>query len=182
MSVVRLISGRFGGRRIAAPDNQRTHPMGERVRSALFNMIAVEGKEVLDVFAGTGALGLEALSRGAARATFIEKDRIAQRILTENIMELGVDDEAKLIKASAAAWMTSSPNAQFDTIFCDPPYRDMQLSTVVKLFKHLKPNGLMVLSHPGRGEAPTANGVVVVDNRKYGDAALTFYRREATEG
>lgn len=177
MSTVRIISGEFGGRFIAAPDNTRTHPMSERVRGALFNMIDVEGMVVLDAFAGTGALGLEALSRGAKSVVFIERDRVAQKVLQENIETLGVSRRAKVIKSSISSWDETSKNAQFDLVFCDPPYHDMQLSTVQRLFSHLKPSALMVLSHPGRGETPTANGVVVVDNRTYGDAALTFYRQ-----
>jgi 16S rRNA (guanine966-N2)-methyltransferase len=180
MSRVRLIAGIFGGRFLTAPDNTRTHPMSERVRGALFNMIDVEGRTVLDAFAGTGALGLEALSRGAKSVTFIERDRVAQKILAENVQTLDVSEKAQIIKASVSAWHETSETAKFDLIFADPPYHDMQLSTVTKLFSHLNSNALMVLSHPGRGETPTANGVVVVDSRMYGDAALTFYRREAT--
>lgn len=80
---VRIISGKYGGRRIDAPDTTRTHPMSERIRNALFNSISSEinGATVLDAFAGTGAIGLEALSRGARRVTFIEKDRVAQKVL-----------------------------------------------------------------------------------------------------
>lgn len=178
---VRIISGEFGGRKIEAPDGERTHPMGERIRNALFNKILdeVQGADVLDVFAGTGALGLEALSRGARSATFIERDRTAQKILASNITLLGVEDRATLIRTSASNWLETSEPRQFDIIFADPPYHDTQFSTVSRLMGLLKPSALMVLSHPGRSESPTKAGVVVVDNRSYGDAVLTFYRREA---
>lgn len=176
---VRLISGTLGGRFIEAPDTSRTHPMSERIRGALFNMLGdVGGQYVLDAFAGTGALGFEALSRGAREATFIERDRIAQKIITENIESLQVEPQAKLIKSTIAAWDETAQDQMFDLIFADPPYNDVQFSTVSRLFTHLNPNGLMVLSHPGRESAPTVNGVVVVDKRNYGDAALAFYRRE----
>ena len=177
---IRIIAGEFGGRKIEAPDGERTHPMGERIRNALFNKIIddLPGADVLDVFAGTGALGLEALSRGARTATFIERDRVAQKIIAKNITTLGVEDRATLIRTTASNWLETSEQPQFDVIFADPPYHDVQFSTVLRLMGLLKPSALMVLSHPGRSESPTKPGVVVVDNRVYSGAVLTFYRRE----
>jgi 16S rRNA (guanine966-N2)-methyltransferase len=177
---IRIISGELGGRKIEAPDTGKTHPMSERIRNALFNSIAhdIAGAKVLDAFAGTGAVGLEALSRGAHDVTFIERDRTAQQILAKNINALKVEERVTIFRMSVDAWLKSNPEEVFDLIFVDPPYDDMQFSTVGELFGLLKPNGLMVLSHPGRGEIPTKTGVVVVDNRSYGNAYLTFYRRE----
>jgi len=154
--------------------------MSERVRNALFNSLGTRiiDADVLDAFAGTGALGLEALSRGARYATFIEKDRLAQKILDTNIASLGVENTTRNIKTTVLNWAEVYKGDGFDIIFADPPYHDPQFSTVSKLFGLLKPGGIMVLSHPGRGEEPTKNGVVVVDNRSYGNAFLTFYRRE----
>jgi len=176
---VRLISGLYGGRIIEGSGSTRTHPMGERIRNAIFNKIGAELKdaEVLDAFAGSGALGLEALSRGAKNITFIERDRVAQNIISNNIALLKVEDESSLVKAPVSSWVTTT-HKQFDIIFADPPYHDPQLSTVTELFGLLKPNGLMVLSYPGRSEKPTETGVVVVDNRSYGNAAIAFYRKE----
>lgn len=178
---VRIISGKYGGRRIDAPDNNRTHPMSERVRNAMFNSIASEIGEadVLDAFAGTGSIGLEALSRGARRVVFIERDRIAQKILAKNISTLGVENTTNIVRTTVSNWIDTYLGDGFDIIFADPPYHDTQFSTVQRLFGLLKPGGLMVLSHPGRGEEPTKKGVVVVDNREYGNAFLTFYRRES---
>lgn len=178
---LRIIGGQFGSRKIDTPDSSKTHPMGDRIRSALFNMIATElpDAEVLDGFAGSGALGLEALSHGAKFATFIERDRIAQKVIEKNIKLLGVQDKSKLIRSSVSGWIDTADEKQFDIIFADPPYHDMQFSTVLKMQGLLKPGALMVLSHPGRSESPTKPGVVVVDNRSYGDAALTFFRRES---
>lgn len=177
---IRLIAGKYGGRQIACPPGKQTHPMGERIRGSLFNILGdITGLEVLDAFAGSGSLGLEALSRGASHATFIERDKIAQRVIEENITTLHVEDRAKLIKTSVAQWDETTKNEHYDIIFVDPPYHDLQISTVNRLVKYLKPNGLMVLSYPGRESTSTVNGVVVVDNRSYGDAALAFYRLEA---
>lgn len=177
---LRIIAGELGGRTIAAPDGKRTHPMSERVRNALFNSLgdSVHGAHVLDAFAGTGALGIEAISRGAEFTTFIERDRVAQKVLAENLESLKITDRTKLVKASVGVWIDTYDGPKFDLIFADPPYHDTQFSTAMRLIGLLKPNGLMVLSHPGRSESPTLPGVVVVDNRGYGDAALTYFRLE----
>lgn len=178
---IRLISGTYGGRKIDAPDGDRTHPMSERVRNALFNSIGseIEGAAVLDAFAGTGSVGLEALSRGAKHATFVERDRTAQNILAKNVTTLGAEERVAIIRSSVASWCEATKDKEFDVIFADPPYGDTQFSTVFQLFSLLKIGGLMILSHPGRGEIPTKTGVVVVDNRSYGNAYLTFYRRDS---
>ena len=176
---VRVIAGEYGGRQLACPPGERTHPMGERVRGSLFNIVGdLTGKNILDAFAGSGAMGFEALSRGARQVTFVERDKVAQRVISENITTLSVDEQTKLIKTSVAQWDETAEKELFDIIFADPPYHDTQISTVTRLVKYLKPNGLMVLSYPGRESVPTVNGVVVVDNRSYGDAALAFYRLE----
>jgi len=177
---LRIISGKFGGRSIQAPSGRLTHPMSSRVRGSLFNIINEQlvGAEVLDVFAGTGSLGLESLSRGAKKATFIERDRLASKILIENIKSLNVVASTTVVQIGARTWIDKNLDKSYDIIFADPPYNDLQLSTVSSLASLLKPNGLMVLSYPGRGELPTVQGVVVVDNRSYGTAALTFYRNK----
>lgn len=178
---VRIISGTYGGRVIDAPDRRSTHAMSERARNALFNSIGgtIAGTNVLDAFAGSGSLGIEALSRGARSAVFVEKDRIAAKIIQQNIDLLGIGDKAKVIKAGVASWESTTDDEQFDLIFADPPYHDTQFSTVQKLFRLLKANGLMLLSHPGRGEVPIQNNrIVVVDNRSYGSLHLTYFRKE----
>ena len=177
---IRIIAGKFGGRSIAAPQSNRTHPMGERIRGSLFNILGdLSGYTVLDAFAGSGALGLEALSRGAEFVTFIEKDKLAYDTIVKNTISLDVEDRVQTVHATIAKWDETVQSQQFDLILADPPYHDLQLSTVSRLTKYLKPNGLMVLSYPGRESASTVNGVVVVDNRSYGDAALAFYRLDA---
>lgn len=154
--------------------------MAERVRNAMFNSIGDEviGARVLDAFAGSGAVGIEALSRGAAHVTFVERDRIAQRVIAENVELLGIQEQSKIIKASVSAWVSTYDGEPFDLIFVDPPYHDPQFSTAMQISGLLKPGALMVLSRPGRSESPTKSGVVVVDNRSYGDAALTYFRLE----
>lgn len=177
---MRLIAGKYGKRLLETPKGYATHPMGERIRSAMFNSLIgkLEGANVLDAFAGSGALGLEALSRGAAHVTFVERDPNALRALQDNINKLECVKNTTIARRGVSSWVEDTTEG-FDIIFADPPYNDPQLSTVSKLFRLLDVGGYMILSYPGRGEAPTAsNGIVVVDNRGYGNAALAFYRRE----
>jgi len=177
---LRIISGKFGGRIIQAPIGKTTHPMGERVRGALFNIIKdeLQDTQVLDAFAGTGSLGLEAVSRGAALATFIERDKSTVKVLNSNINMLDVVEYTTVIQAELTTWIDKNQDKFYDVIFVDPPYDDLQLSTVSRLAGLLRLNGLMVLSYPGKGEVPLIMGVVVVDNRSYGTAALAFYRKK----
>ena len=180
--IVRIIAGEFGGRKIDAPDRRSTHAMGERIRNALFNSLGsdmVQGARVLDAFAGSGSVGIEALSRGATQAVFIEKDRIAAKILAKNITMLDLEARTELIRTTVNNWLETAEPEPFDLIFADPPYMDPQFSTVHKLFGLLKVGGTMVVSHPGKGEVPLQTGIVVVDNRSYGNAHLTFFRRDA---
>ena len=176
---VRIIAGKFGGRIIQSPGSEITHPMSERIRGAMFNIIGddVMDAAVLDAFAGTGAIGLESISRGAKSVTFVERDRLAYNILNENIQLLGVGSQATPFQIGLSTWIEKNQGNFYDIIFADPPFTDTQLSTVTKLLGMLKPNGLMLLSYPGSGEVPTVDGFVVVDNRIYGNAALAFYRR-----
>lgn len=177
---LRIIAGEYGGRFIQAPATKSTHPMGERVRSAMFNTLGDElvGARVLDVFAGSGAVGLEALSRGAREVTFIERDRVAVKILAENIESLGAREKSIVINTTVNNWLTSASSDEFDVIFADPPYHQPQFSTITRLMGLLKPNGVMVLSYAGIGEVPRQYGIVVVDNRSYGSAHLAYFRRE----
>lgn len=174
---LRIIAGSLGGRFIDSPDSSATHPMSERVRGALFNSIDVRGKTVLDAFAGSGAIGFEAISRGAETVTMIERDRKAQTVIAENIRKLHLEPKVHLVKANCRAWATTYSGPEFTIIICDPPYSDVKVSTLELLRTHLKHNGLMVVSYSGREPAPAVNGVVVVDKRYYGDAALAIYRK-----
>jgi len=177
---LRVIAGSLGGRFFDSPDTSTTHPMSERMRGALFNSLGdISGQSVLDPFAGSGAVSFEAISRGAVHATLIERDKRAQATIQHNIAMLGLQQKTQLIKANSRSWFSTNQDKKYDLILVDPPYHDEQLSTVELLACLLNPKGLMVLSYPGRGSAPTVNGVVVVDNKRYGDAALAFYRVKA---
>lgn len=176
---VRIISGEFGGRTIQSPGgNGLTHPMSDRVRGSLFNIIAsdLDDAEVLDVFAGTGSLGIEAISRGAKSATFIERDRVASKILAENFATLGIESQVTSVQIGVSTWISKNLDNRYDFIFVDPPYNDLQLPAVSKLFSLLKPNGMLILSYPDRIKIPDFPGAQLIDKRDYGTAALGFYK------
>jgi 16S rRNA (guanine966-N2)-methyltransferase len=123
---LRIIGGTFRGRRLAYSGDTRTRPMKDRVREAVFNLLGpgMKGSHAIDLFAGTGALGLEALSRGAARATFIERHLPTVKLIEQNAAALGVDDRAEVVFGDAFVWSVRfQPDAAIPlTFFCSPPY------------------------------------------------------------
>ena len=156
--------------------------MGDRVKSALFNTIQTElaDSRVLDAYGGSGALAIESLSRGASFVQVVEKDKKAFTVIKQNFENLKIEPELyKITQANCASWASGNTDKQFDIILLDPPYDHLNLSTVDRLVSLLTPNGLMVLSHTGREAVPTVNKVVVVDNRIYAGAALSYYRKVA---
>lgn len=184
MAKLRIIAGRFGSRLISADVGRATHPMGDRVRSALFARLlshqSMDGAKVLDAFAGTGALGLEALSRGAGSVAFVERDKVALRVLRGNIKLLGVSEQVTVVSTSVKTWLdTKDQSDLYDIVLADPPYNYPQPETVSKLVETLQPGGLMILSYPGRLRVPYQPiGVVVVDDfRSYGEATLAVFQK-----
>lgn len=167
---VRVTSGVFGGRSLKAPGG-KTHPMGSREKLALFNMLGdIHGLSVLDAFAGSGALGIEALSRGALRVVFVEKNAGACNIIKQNLAEL--DCEAEVICADAGSLELTDT---FDVVIADPPYDAFDLTKVLPLVNYLEAGGVLVLSHPG--EAPELDGLALEKSRQYAAAHLSFYQK-----
>lgn len=144
--------------------------MGAREKLALFNMISgyLPGALVLDAYAGSGALGIEALSRGANAVEFVEKSPRAAKVIRENLQELGI--EAKVVTGDVIKFTTGS---QFNVILADPPYDDFEVGGVQHLVPFLEKSGVLVLSHPG--EAPEINGVSLKQSRKYAGATISIY-------
>lgn len=174
MENIKITSGKFRGRAIKSPNSKLTHPMGAREKLALFNMIADYLPEavVLDAYAGSGALGIEALSRGAKYAVFVEKNpRIAQ-VIRRNLAELGIAEVTEVYEKDAGNF---SPAGEFDIIFADPPYDNFDTLGVENLARFLKKNGVLVLSHPS--EAPEIEGLSLNKTRKYAAARISIYTR-----
>ena len=176
---MRIIAGKLGGRVYETPGTHKTHPMSDKVKGALFNVLGdLDGLTVLDAFAGSGALGFEAISRGAAHVTLIDSDRVAQKTMEQNIKSLGLSGETKLIKASANAWLSTNESALFDIVLCDPPYASVQVSLLKRLANTVGNQGIAVFSLPPRTALELSPEEFVLEASKdYGDARLVFYRR-----
>ena len=172
---VKITSGLFRGRELKAPQNGITHPMGSREKLALFNSLSdkIEGKIILDVFAGTGALGLEALSRGAAHATFIEADKKAAEILKQNSILLGVYEQVRIYNTKVEKIDFDSP---FDIVIADPPYEyfhDLPLSVLDRLAQTA--SEYFVLSHPSDFD-PHAINAELLSTKAYAGSRITIFR------
>lgn len=175
---MRVISGWLGGRMFASPHGHRTHPMSDKIRGAIFGVLGdIKGLAVLDAFAGSGALAIEAISRGATSAVAIEVDKGAHQIITENLKELGIEDRVKAVRAFTNAWSTRNQAQLFDIIFADPPYDKIPYRDLKHLPRHLKYGGTLVLSWPGNDRPVSFEGLTVVKSKDYGDAQLVFYQK-----
>jgi 16S rRNA (guanine966-N2)-methyltransferase len=174
---VRIIAGRLGGRNFLSPKSRRTHPMSDRVRGGLFNTLGdISGLSVLDAFSGSGALGYEALSRGAESVVMIDNDRLAQAAIAENLKDLGLGTQAKLIKASATAWLSTCEQA-FDIVVLDPPYDELQEVLLQRLAERVQVGGVVVISMPPTQNISLSDSYQQLQKKSYGDAQLAFYRR-----
>ncbi|MGF1544033.1 MAG: 16S rRNA (guanine(966)-N(2))-methyltransferase RsmD [Parvularculaceae bacterium] len=183
---MRIIGGAFGGRRIAAPAGRGARPTTDRVREALFSIliarddVELEGARVVDLFAGSGALGLEAISRGAAFCLFVETDAAARGAIRDNIEALGLFGRARLHRRSATA-LGAKPagvGPPFDLAFLDPPYGRGLVEPALAALRDgdwLAAEALAVVERP-KSEAETASGFEALDRRVYGDTAIDIVR------
>lgn len=188
--MLRIIAGDLGGRRLRAPSGLRTRPTSSRVREALFNILGprLAGATVLDLYAGSGALGIEALSRGAARAIFVEQDAGVCRTLLHNLAEVQKSDRTQVVQRPVRAALSSLlAQGPFDLIFADPPYRSDELPwllTQLSQSSALAADGRLIIERATRdadelGEkisaAAAPGGLMLCDRRRYGDTTLLFY-------
>jgi len=174
---IRIIAGTFGGRIIKSPTGFVAHPMGDRVKSSLFNIISLKLNDafVLDAFAGSGALGIEALSRGANHVVFLEKDYKVSQVLQENVALVDKDNKTRVYKTGVATWLDNNQNQKFDIIFADPPYDDMQVGAVKRLGELLKTGGMLILSHPNNFDLTKIDRLTLKEDRNYGNANIAIF-------
>jgi 16S rRNA (guanine966-N2)-methyltransferase len=178
---MRIIGGSLGGRHLRAPRGLATRPTGDRVREAIFNILGPppDAAKVLDLFAGAGGLGLEALSRGAAAATFVDQSAAACRAIDENARELGVESRVRVIRADVhRALPRLWAGGRFDWVFLDPPYAGDDLTRALGA---LPPAGVVIAEHDRRRPPPEEvngrmGGLVLADRRRYGDTEVSFYQ------
>jgi 16S rRNA (guanine966-N2)-methyltransferase len=174
---MRVIAGRLGGRRLTVPSGLGTRPTADRVREALFSVLGdVGGAMVLDLYAGTGALGIEALSRGAAHATFVESARPALAALRANLAALGIEASARVV-AQPVARAVPGLAGSFDLVLADPPYAAIAEvpAVLAALRAALAPGARIVVEHASRDAAPSVAGFAARPSRVYGDTAVTLY-------
>jgi 16S rRNA (guanine966-N2)-methyltransferase len=181
----RVIAGTARGIRLAAP-GPGTRPLGDRVKQTLFAILEPDlpGSDVLDLFAGSGAAGIEALSRGAARATFVERDRGAAAVIAANLERAHVADRARVVRADAIAWLGGADavrDAPFQVVVLDPPYAETGLlaSALEAVAQLVPPGGRVVAKHFWRDPPPAEVGLLASEReRRFGETTLTFYRRQ----
>ncbi|WP_437621733.1 16S rRNA (guanine(966)-N(2))-methyltransferase RsmD [Sorangium sp. So ce1151] len=181
---MRVIAGRLGGRRLAAPRGEGTRPTADRVREALFSSLGdVTGALVCDLYAGTGALGIEALSRGARRAVFVESGRPALATIRDNLAALGLDEAARVVPLPVErALDLLRDEGPFDLALLDPPYAALAKAAAAAArlagpLGLLAPAGRLVLEHARRDPSPAIAGLTCAAVRTYGDTAVSFYTR-----
>ena len=181
--LLRVIGGELKGRRLRAPSGPGVRPTGDRVREALFDILGTKISEAafLDVYAGTGAVGVEALSRGARSATFIEKDHDTVRLLRENLDHAGVTAATRVVTRDLAAAIGAleADGARFDIVFLDPPYEGGELDRALRLLgtsSLLAENARVVAEHDARTPQRGTPRLEAVRTASYGRAALTFFR------
>lgn len=174
---MRVVAGEARGRPIVAPDGNRTRPTSDRVRESIFNMLfslhATGEVRVLDLYAGCGALGIEALSRGAASCIFVEQDRRAVECIRSNLEALGYDDRATVVQADVLSWVAQNSDS-FDVVLADPPYAD---DSWISLLDEVESRWLVAEAATSVEEHPRWD---VVREKTYGTTVVTVFARQGS--
>jgi 16S rRNA (guanine966-N2)-methyltransferase len=171
---MRIIAGRWRGHAIAAPPGDRTRPTTDRVREAWMSRLqtALPGARVLDLYAGSGGLGLEAVSRGARHATFVERSGTVLRTLRGNIRKLGAEVETTVVRGDALDFVEGVEPGSYDIVLADPPYGSGAAADLVRLFLRHPFAGMLWIEHRVSDPLPESEGS---DTRRYGDTLITYY-------
>ena len=179
---MRVIAGTLKGRKLETPDWPGLRPTSDRLRETLFNVLAprIRGVRFLDGYAGTGAVGIEALSRGAGHVTFVEQDRRAQALIADNLRRCGVEDRYAIIRVGFAA-AAQRLDKGFDVLFLDPPYGAAELTAALEAAAPMVgDDALLIIEHAKRDHAPEAVAALHrVRQVMSGDSALSFYKTGA---
>jgi len=185
---MRIVAGKYRGKHLLSPADAAIRPTADRVRESIFNILgsrlgpALTGRRVLDLFAGTGALGLEALSRGAAHVTFVDNGAEARGLIRDHIEAFGVAGIAKLLRRDATALGTPGSFGRFDLVFLDPPYHQgLGEQALAELASKgwLAPDATIVWEEAADADVAVPAGFSLEDTRHYGAAAIRFLRFEA---
>ena len=184
---MRVVAGAWRGRTLKSPTWEGLRPTSDRLRETIFNVLAhayddpVAGARVLDLFAGTGAMGLEALSRGGAFALFVDDSAAARGLIRQNIEALGLGGETRLFRRDATRMGKAAPNAPFSLVFCDPPYgKDLAPKALASCAEGgwLAPGALVVVEEAKGVEVALPEGFTELERRDYGETRVVFGRYE----
>ena len=182
---MRIVGGRFRGRSLTGPTSDAVRPTSDRLRETIFNILAhayddpVEGARLLDLFAGTGAMGLEAMSRGAAFGLFVDESAQARGIIRENVEALGLGGATRIFRRDATRMGPAAPNAPFSLVFCDPPYgRDFAPKALTSCAEGglLVPGALVVVEEAEGVDVTLPAGFEEIERRDYGETRVVFGR------
>jgi 16S rRNA (guanine966-N2)-methyltransferase len=175
---MRVIAGNLGGRIFESPRTHRTHPMSEKARGAIFNVLGdVEGLTVLDAYAGSGAVAIEAVSRGASEVLAIDVDVEAIKTIAANVKSLGLESSVTVLRKNISGWSRNNQSRQFDVVIADPPYTDIRPDVIERLGAHVKTGGVFVLSWPSSEPVRVLNDLEKAIVKPLGDITLVFYRK-----
>jgi 16S rRNA (guanine(966)-N(2))-methyltransferase RsmD len=181
--MVRIITGTAKGKQLLVPHKAR--PISDRAKSSIFSVIGedIRNKRILDLYAGSGSLGLESLSRGASSCTFVESDRFAVDDLKKNISTTGLSELAYVARQKVFAFLNDQPDNTFDIVFADPPYEFYKNDSkrAAGLLHHvvqiIPPGGAIVLKHPRSIDIPEIDGLITADSRNFGENTVTLWVR-----
>lgn len=178
---MRIITGSARGKKLVTLEGEQVRPTPDRVKEALFNIIQfdIEGRNVLDLFAGSGQIGIEALSRGAAQATFVDAGKDSTKVVLKNLESSGLAEHARVVNMDFASFL-SQKNNPFDIAFLDPPYRTGILQRALPLTAQvMSKGGTIICEHPSDEEVPeTAGDFIRGRSYRYGKILLTLYRHK----
>jgi len=177
---MKILAGSLRGRRFDQPGSRAVRPLSEKVRAAMFDVVgAPSGFAVLDAYAGSGAAGFEALSRGAALVDAIEANARAARLIGQNALILNLDWGFILHQMTVATWLAAPaqtpPAPRYQLIIADPPYAQLDADILQRLIPFLQPGGVLVVSHTSKHESPALQSAHLAVHKTYGDTALSFY-------
>jgi 16S rRNA (guanine(966)-N(2))-methyltransferase RsmD len=183
---MRIIAGEFRGRKIKQPESGQVRPTKDRIREAVFNIIAelIPDTDVLDLFAGSGGFGLEALSRGAKKAVFVEQERESGGVIKDNIKSLGVEDRTKVMISDVFKFLEGLKEQKetFNLVFADPPYSKGLAKKTLIMINHydiLMHSGSLIIEHHTGESLPDSEGDVSIVKRKtYGNTSISIYRKK----
>lgn len=175
---MRILAGDYRAREFDQPKSALVRPMSQKARAAIFDVLgSIKGSTVLDLYAGSGAIGLEALSRAATQVVFIEKNAQVAAVIRCNIAKLGVAAQTQVFAGEAKIWLgRSKARVKYDVIVADPPYAELNPTILGRMADILAKDGVLVVSHSSKISSPELKSLQLITSKTYGDTSLSFYK------